>query len=75
MKIIKRKVLILGEKKEQIELIADEGYIITTKKECEEGQEQIYSDHLFLSFSDSVDNYVEILESEIPEKEELLEGE
>lgn len=76
MKIVRRKINLLGEIKEQVELIADEGYVITTKEEAEEGQEQTYSTHLFLGFSDSPDNYIEILESEIPEQEEpILEGE
>ena len=73
MKILRKKVKILDEIKEQVELIADEGYVITTKEELEEGEEQIYSPHLFLSFNDSVDNYVEILESEVPQIEEAHE--
>lgn len=76
MKIVRKKINLLGEIKEQVELIADEGYVITTKEKPEEGQEQTYSTHLFLSFVDSPDNYIEILESEIPEQEEpILEGE
>ena len=73
MKILRKKVKILDEIKEQVELIADEGYVITTKEELEDGEEQIYSPHLFLGFSDSVDNYVEILESEVPQIEEAYE--
>lgn len=72
MKILRKKVKILNEIKEQVELIADEGYVIT-EKNPKEGEEQIYSPHLFLSFSDSVDNYVEILESEVPQIEEAYE--
>ena len=72
MKILRKKVKILDEIKEQVELIADEGYVIT-EKNPKEGEEQIYSPHLFLSFSDSVDNYVEILESEVPQIEEAHE--
>ena len=73
MKILRKKVKILDEIKEEVELIADEGYVIITKEKPEEGEEQIYSPHLFLSFSDSVDNYVEILESEVPQIEEAYE--
>ena len=73
MKILRKKVKILDEIKEQVELIADEGYVITTKEKPEEGEDQIYSPHLFLGFSDSVDNYVEILESEVPQIEEAYE--
>ena len=73
MKILRKKVKILDEIKEQVELIADEGYVITTKEQLEDGEEQIYSPHLFLGFSDSVDNYVEILESEVPQIEEAYE--
>ena len=73
MKIVRKKVKILDEIKEQVELIADEGYVITTKEKPEEGQEQTYSTHLFLSFIDSPDNYVEILESEVPQIEEAHE--
>ena len=51
MKILRKKVKILDEIKEQVELIADEGYVITTKEKPEEGEDQIYSPHLFLSFS------------------------
>ena len=72
MKILRKKVKILDEIKEQVELIADEGYVITTKEKPEEGEDQIYSPHLFLSFSDSVDNYVEILESDIPDEKEII---
>ena len=72
MKILRKKVKILDEIKEQVELIADEGYVIT-EKNPKEGKEQIYSPHLFLSFSDSVDNYVEILESEVPQIDEAYE--
>ena len=72
MKILRKKVKILDEIKEQVELIADEGYVITTKEKPEEGEDQIYSPHLFLSFSDSVDNYVEILESDIPDGKEVI---
>ena len=75
MKILRKKVKILDEIKEQVELIADEGYVITTKEKPEEGEEQIYSPHLFLSFSDSVDNYVEILESDIPDEKEVISQE
>lgn len=75
MKILRKKVKILDEIKEQVELIADEGYVITTKEKPEEGEEQIYSPHLFLSFSDSVDNYVEILESDILDKGEIVSQE
>lgn len=73
MKIVRKKVKILDEIKEQVELIADEGYVITTKEKPEEGQEQTYSTHLFLSFVDSPDNYVEILESEVPQIDEAHE--
>ena len=73
MKILRKKVKILDEIKEQVELIADEGYVITTKEKPEEGQEQTYSAHLFLSFVDSPDNYIEILESEVPQIEEAHE--
>lgn len=73
MKIVRKKVKILDEIKEQVELIADEGYVITTKEKPEEGQEQTYSTHLFLSFIDSPDNYVEILESEVPQIDEAHE--
>ena len=72
MKILRKKVKILDEIKEQVELIADEGYVIT-EKNPKEGEEQIYSPHLFLSFSDSVDDYVEILESEVPQIDEAHE--
>ena len=72
MKILRKKVKILDEIKEQVELIADEGYVITTKEELEDGEEQIYSPHLFLGFSDSVDNYVEILESDMPDEKEVI---
>ena len=75
MKILRKKVKILDEIKEQVELIADEGYVITTKEKPEEGEEQIYSPHLSLSFSDSVDNYVEILESDILDKGEIISQE
>ena len=74
MKILRKKVKILDEIKEQVELIADEGYVITEKNPKEE-QERIYSPHLFLSFSDSVDNYVEILESDILDKGEIVSQE
>lgn len=73
MKILRKKVKILDEIKEQVELIADEGYVITTKEKPEEGQEQTYSTHLFLSFVDSPDNYIEILESEVPQIDEAHE--
>lgn len=73
MKIVRKKVKILDEIKEQVELIADEGYVITTKEKPEEGQEQTYSTHLFLSFVDSPDNYIEILESEVPQIDEAHE--
>ena len=73
MKILRKKVKILDEIKEQVELIADEGYVITTKEKPEEGEDQIYSPHLFLSFSDSVDNYVEILESDMPDEKEVID--
>lgn len=74
MKILRKKVKILDEIKEQVELIADEGYVIT-EKNPKEGEDQIYSPHLFLSFSDSVDNYVEILESDILDKGEIVSQE
>ena len=74
MKILRKKVKILDEIKEQVELIADEGYVIT-EKNPKEGEEQIYSPHLFLSFNDSVDNYVEILESDILDKGEIVSQE
>lgn len=74
MKILRKKVKILDEIKEQVELIADEGYVIT-EKNPKEGEDQIYSPHLFLSFSDSVDNYVEILESDIPDEKEVISQE
>lgn len=74
MKILRKKIKILDEIKEQVELIADEGYVIT-EKNPKEGEEQIYSPHLFLSFSDSVDNYVEILESDILDKGEIVSQE
>lgn len=74
MKILRKKVKILDEIKEQVELIADEGYVITDKNP-KEGEDQIYSPHLFLSFSDSVDNYVEILESDILDKGEIVSQE
>ena len=74
MKILRKNVKILDEIKEQVELIADEGYVIT-EKNPKEGEEQIYSPHLFLSFSDSVDNYVEILESDILDKGEIVSQE
>ena len=74
MKILRKKVKILDEIKEQVKLIADEGYVIT-EKHPKEGEEQIYSPHLFLSFSDSVDNYVEILESDIPDEKEVISQE
>lgn len=73
MKILRKKVKILDEIKEQVELIADEGYVITTKEKPEEGQEQTYSTHLFLSFVDSPDDYIEILESEVPQIDEAHE--
>ena len=73
MKILRKKVKILDEIKEQVELIADKGYVITTKKEVEDGQEQVYSEHLFLSFVDSPDNYIEILQSEVPQIDETYE--
>lgn len=73
MKIVRKKINLLGEIKEQVELIADEGYVITTKEKPEEGQEQTYSTHLFLSFVDSPDNYIEILESEVPQIDEAHE--
>lgn len=73
MKILRKKVKILDEIKEQVELIADEGYVITTKEKPEEGQEQTYSTHLFLSFVDSPNNYIEILESEVPQIDEAHE--
>lgn len=73
MKILRKKVKILDEIKEQVELIADEGYVITTKEKPEEGQEQTYSTHLFLSFVDIPDNYIEILESEVPQIDEAHE--
>ena len=73
MKIVRKKVKILDEIKEQVELIADEGYVITTKEKPEEGQEQTYSTHLFLGFVDSPDNYIEILESEVPQIDEAHE--
>ena len=73
MKIVRKKVKILDEIKEQVELIADEGYVITTKEKPEEGQEQTYSTHLFLSFVDGPDNYIEILESEVPQIDEAHE--
>ena len=72
MKILRKKVKILDEIKEQVELIPDEGYVII-EKNPKEGEEQIYSPHLFLGFNDSVDNYVEILESEVPQIEEAYE--
>lgn len=73
MKIVRKKVKIVDEIKEQVELIADEGYVITTKEKPEEGQEQTYSTHLFLSFVDIPDNYIEILESEVPQIDEAHE--
>ena len=71
MKILRKKVKILDEIKEQVELIADEGCVLT-EKNPKEGEEQIYSPHLFLGFSDSVDNYVEILESDMPDEKEVI---
>lgn len=65
MQIIRNKIKILNQEKEQVELIADNGCVIT-QKVLEEGEEPIYSDHLFLSFQSTPNDWVEIREEEMP---------